>query len=60
MLKKVLAAATIAGALAGVSAISAGTAVAADCAAGTVVQAHLHGNLNGTPVDQDICLPPAA
>jgi hypothetical protein len=32
---------------------------AADCPDGTVVQAHVHGNLNGTPVDQDVCLPPA-
>jgi hypothetical protein len=33
---------------------------AADCPAGTVIAVHLNGNLNGTPVQQDICLPPAS
>ena len=60
MLKKALAAATIAGALTGAVALTATPALAADCPTGTVVQAHVHGNLNGTPVDQDICLPPAS
>jgi hypothetical protein len=29
------------------------------CPEGTVIAIHLHADLNGTPVDQDICLPPA-
>ncbi|HEU5033235.1 MAG TPA: hypothetical protein VFT62_00595 [Mycobacteriales bacterium] len=29
------------------------------CPSGTIAQVSVHGNLNGTPVDQDICLPPA-
>jgi hypothetical protein len=39
--------------------VAAPAANAADCPDGTIVQAHVHGNLNGTPVDQDVCLPPA-
>ena len=36
------------------------TASAADCPAGTAVGVHLHGNVNGTPIDQDVCLPPTS
>lgn len=28
------------------------------CPQGTLVAIHLHADLNGTPVDQDMCLPP--
>jgi hypothetical protein len=51
VLKKVLAAATIAGALTGVAAMTAAPAQAA------VLCVHVHGNINGTPVDNDTCTP---
>ncbi|MCU1589453.1 MAG: hypothetical protein JWP11_709 [Frankiales bacterium] len=57
MLKKVLAAATIAGALTGGVVLTAGPALAADCPAGTTLQVHVHGNIQGNPVDQDVCSP---
>lgn len=49
MLKKVLAVATLAGALTGIAATPA-------LAAGEVC-VHVHANINGTPVDNDTCQP---
>jgi hypothetical protein len=40
--------------------VAAPAANAADCPSGTVLQVHVHGNINGTPVDQDVCLPPSS
>lgn len=59
-MKRIVAALTIAGtSLLGFTAL-APAANAADCPTGTVLQAHVHGDLNGTPVDEDVCLPPAS
>jgi hypothetical protein len=51
VLKKVLAVATLAGALTGGVALTAAPAQAA------VLCVHVHANINGTPVDNDTCTP---
>jgi hypothetical protein len=59
-MKRIAAALLLAGTSVAGFVTAAPAASAADCPAGTVLQAHVYFNINGQEQSQDVCLPPSS